>query len=927
MLPGWFAAADPPGPKLGSGGGTAHLLHAAWQAQGSEKKFEDWIDTVRPLVLHGGGESRRLPAYAPVGKPLIPLPPTFGQPGQRLDRMLIDEQGELLDRLFAHAPAASRVMIASGDVILRYGSPLPPFPEMDVIAIGMHSTVERAVTFGVFFTPADEPGTVSFFLQKPSATTIRGHAAHYRFLLDTGVWLLSRRAVEVLMRKCSWDAEVRTFAGNTPSPYEFYAAFGPALGTAPAAPDPEVSGLSCAVIELPDPLFLHFGTSRQLIESAAALTGVSARDSDRFVVNARCAAPLDDVSTLWIEGSDIPADWRLAGDHVLTGIPDNDWELHLPRGACLDIVPLGGNGVCLRHYNLDDTFSGTAGDAGTMWMGAPASAWLVRRGIDCADAGIDPDGDIIDAPLFPASAPDDLFGPFVAWLLAHDPDDIPGYREQWLGMRRLSARELRQSFDATQYLEGRHEATRLFLAGWYAADPAGAVNTLDLEAAARLFEHAPGVVPAARPDPTHDPLAAAGDAMFRAAVHRRHGESGDEEETRAFALLRSGILAALGNKRSAPALDVLPDQIVWARSPARLDLAGGWTDTPPYCLRFGGRVVNAAVNLNGQPPIQVFLRRSDDRAVIIRSIDLGVTERVTTFEELDTFARPGSGFAVAKAGLALAGFLPRFHAGGGEPTLERQLAAFGGGIELTMLAAVPQGSGLGTSSILAATVLGALSRFCSLGWNADRIMAATMALEQLLTTGGGWQDQAGGLLRGLKLVESAPGLNQRLTARWLPDFLFRDADITPRLLLYYTGITRLAKNILQEIVRRMFLGAADQLSLLRDIGANVAFTAGALQENNLARVTEGIARSWDLNRRLDPGTCPPSVAAVIDPIAKYTDALKLLGAGGGGYLFIIARDADAAVRIRRTLAEHPPNGRARFVEPSLSDTGMEVTVS
>jgi len=52
------------------------------------------------------------------------------------------------------------------------------------------------------------------------------------------------------------------------------------------------------------------------------------------------------------------------------------------------------------------------------------------------------------------------------------------------------------------------------------------------------------------------------------------------------------------------------DQIVWARAPVRLDLAGGWTDTPPYTLRHGGRVVNLAVDLNGQPPIQVFCRRT-----------------------------------------------------------------------------------------------------------------------------------------------------------------------------------------------------------------------------------------------------------------------------------------------------------------------------
>ena len=55
------------------------------------------------------------------------------------------------------------------------------------------------------------------------------------------------------------------------------------------------------------------------------------------------------------------------------------------------------------------------------------------------------------------------------------------------------------------------------------------------------------------------------------------------------------------------------------------------------------------------------------------------------------------------------------------------------------------GSGLGTSSILASTVLGAINDFCGLAWDRNDICSYTLALEQLLTTGGGWQDQYGGV--------------------------------------------------------------------------------------------------------------------------------------------------------------------------------------
>ncbi|HOQ27227.1 MAG TPA: bifunctional fucokinase/L-fucose-1-P-guanylyltransferase, partial [Armatimonadota bacterium] len=90
--PEWFATADPAGRRVGSGGGTAHTLVEAWRATGSGMTLEDWLRASRKLVLHGGGHSRRLPAYAPVGKPLIPIPVQRGSYGQRLDQTLLDLQ-------------------------------------------------------------------------------------------------------------------------------------------------------------------------------------------------------------------------------------------------------------------------------------------------------------------------------------------------------------------------------------------------------------------------------------------------------------------------------------------------------------------------------------------------------------------------------------------------------------------------------------------------------------------------------------------------------------------------------------------------------------------------------------------------------------------------------------------------------------------
>ncbi|MEX2442648.1 MAG: hypothetical protein WD492_03520, partial [Alkalispirochaeta sp.] len=70
-------------------------------------------------------------------------------------------------------------------------------------------------------------------------------------------------------------------------------------------------------------------------------------------------------------------------------------------------------------------------------------------------------------------------------------------------------------------------------------------------------------------------------------------------------------------------------------APVRMDFGGGWTDTPPYTLREGGRVCNVAIDLNGQPPIQVFCRPVAEPEIRLHSIDLGDGERVTSFTALE----------------------------------------------------------------------------------------------------------------------------------------------------------------------------------------------------------------------------------------------------------------------------------------------------
>ncbi len=936
---GFFVTSDPPGSQLGSGGGTAHVLHQAWQASQARQAsgFDAWLDASRKLIVHGSGQSRRLPAYAAEGKPLLPIPILPAVVGQAPDQRLIDFQLAAYCRILRHAPASYRVMIACGDVLLTNQSFTPAFPEADVLIVGMRSTPDEGSRHGVLFCRDAATGTLDFFLQKPPAEKTRLLADSHSFYLDTGVWLLSARAVAVLLSKCGWSSDLQQYADGTPSHYELFDRFGLALGAASVSPDPDISTLSAAVMPLPAGRFFHFGTSRSIVTSSVELAlasehahavglGSARAHEHCLILNADVRVPLNGANRLmWIENAVIPATWTLHDRHILTGIPENAWTLDLPAGVCLDCIGLrDAAGLCLRVYGFDDPFRGALSDPATTWMERSFADWLTARGLSCEQAGLAPNADIQDAPLFPRLAPDDPgCGPLLAWMMARRPEDDPASLRLWLDTPRVSAADLLSRADTAMRAASRATAVDAALVRLSAQAWQKRCLLLDLEAVARRAAGESPAVPAPLEAGNVSELAAVHDAAFRDRLAPAAGRP-----NRAMSRLRDLLVAKLAVAPAAPRRAVGEDQIVWGRAPARLDFAGGWTDTPPYCLEHGGRVVNLAVTLNGQPPVQVFARVCSKPCLVIRSIDLGVGEVIETTEDLLAEERLGSGFGIARAALRLAGFDPAFNATGRCAPLDRFLRdTFGGGIELSMLAAIPKGSGLGTSSILSATLLGTLGDLAGLRWNEQDLFIRTLALEQILTSGGGWQDQVGGIIGGLKQIESAPGLQQKPVIRWLPTPMLDAAIADRRFQLYYTGLTRVAHNILGEIVKGLFLNDAERIRTIEAIGLNADFAAETLQRHDWPGFVEAIRRSWLLNRMLDAGTNPAVVQAIIDRVSPWLAAVKLTGAGGGGYMILLADTPEKGARLRQELLDNPPNGRARFVEVSISHTGLEITRS
>lgn len=922
----WFCTSDPIGRKLGSGGGTTWLLKQCYENSQTDKSFEEWISSEKRILLHAGGQSRRLPSYAPSGKILTPIPVFRWERGQKLGQNLLDLQIPLYEKIMHQTPNSLHTMIVSGDVYIRSEASLPIIPEADVVCFGLWVDPSLATHHGVYVSDRKQPNLLDFVLQKPSLEKLELLVKTHFFLMDIGIWMLSDRAIDLLVKRSIQENQEIGY-------YDLYSDFGLSLGTHPTIEDAEVNQLSVAILPLPEGEFYHYGTSKELISSTLAIQN-KVFDQKKimhkkvkpnpaiFIQNAYTEVSLmPDNENIWIENSFIGKNWKLGSNQIVTGIPVNDWSIEIPDNVCIDIVPVGKSGWAVRPYGMDDAFRGELSSVSTLFMGVPFRNWLHNRSLNtelCNETN-----DIQSASLFPVLHSTDQIEAVLLWMIS-DPTSEKG-KQLWLQSRRLSADEVSATANLERLYKQREEFSKKnweLLASNYEKS---VFYQLDLADTAKEYAYFDLDLPALLPE-TASPMHRIHNQMLRAEILRLKKQPHQSESQKAYELLSSFLIEETSDRKHTPRLNVHHDQIVWGRSPVRIDLAGGWTDTPPYSLYAGGSVVNLAIELNGQPPLQVYIKPCKEYRITLRSIDMGAIEVVDSYEALQDYRKVGSAFSIPKAALSLAGFAPGFSEKA-HNSLADQLKEFGSGLEITLLAAIPAGSGLGTSSILASTILGAINDFCGLQWNKTDICKYALALEQLLTTGGGWQDQYGGALHGIKYLHTDIGFSQNIQVRWLPDYLFTAPEHKDCHLLYYTGITRTAKNILTEIVAGMFLNSSSHLRLLEEMKAHATEMAEVIQQGNFERYGQLIAKTWEQNKTLDSGTNPPAIEAIIERIKDYTLGYKLPGAGGGGYLYMVAKDVQAALRIREELSKNPPNSSARFVEMELSDKGLQISRS
>jgi fucokinase len=460
---------DRDGRRIGSGGSTLQCLEEVLRresAPGDSSGAEAILSRLRILIVHAGGDSRRLPAYSPCGKIFIPLPGTSRAAlGSTLfDRLVPDFLG-----LPASAPGAGQVVVAAGDALIRFDPSAVRFGRRGITALGAPASPEEAARHGVLCPNPD--GSVRIYLQKPDVRTQTEAGAvgfDGRSVLDIGVMSLDAAAAAALLR---------TF--GTPSARAAILAYGIdlyrevccALGTettlahyvrtarsSKSVLDDDV--LASLFGELrPIPLnvqlldscsFLHFGSTSQLISSGLELVaqdlGAPPATTILDINNQVQAAGAIAGQEVWVEGCHLRAPLRLLGRNVVVGVDIFD-PLELPAGACLDVSSgldrKGRNVNFVRCCGVDDTFKRSLAEGAT-FCGEPLAEWLRAAGAPVSsiwESGT-PEGErtLWNARMFPAEEDP---GAFRRWLWMFDVSNATAAQKlDFLSADRYSSAEI-----------------------------------------------------------------------------------------------------------------------------------------------------------------------------------------------------------------------------------------------------------------------------------------------------------------------------------------------------------------------------------------------------------------------------------------------------------------------------------------------------
>ena len=296
-------------------------------------------------------------------------------------------------------------------------------------------------------------------------------------------------------------------------------------------------------------------------------------------------------------------------------------------------------------------------------------------------------------------------------------------------------------------------------------------------------------------------------------------------------------------------------------------------------------------------PVEVTLERLPEKKIVFDSRDMDTHGEFTDMAQLQSVGDPYDPFVLQKAALLACGIIP---AEGGN--LDKVLERLGGGILMkSEVTGVPKGSGLGTSSILAGACVKALFEFVGIDYTEDDLYAHVSVMEQIMSTGGGWQDQVGGLSTGVKYITTMSGLKQdiRVTHIKVPEAAWH--ELKERFVLIYTGQRRLARNLLRDVVGRYIGNEPDSLYALNEIQRSAALMRFELERGNVDAFARLLDEHWKLSKMIDAGSTNTLIDQIFASIDEYVDGKLVCGAGGGGFLQVVLKKGVTRAQVHARL--------------------------
>jgi D-glycero-alpha-D-manno-heptose-7-phosphate kinase len=296
--------------------------------------------------------------------------------------------------------------------------------------------------------------------------------------------------------------------------------------------------------------------------------------------------------------------------------------------------------------------------------------------------------------------------------------------------------------------------------------------------------------------------------------------------------------------------------MIITRSPLRITLGGGGTDLPSYYREHGGFLIAAAIDKY----VYVTVMRPFVPGIFLKYSQLEHVDRV------DDIHHP-----IIREGMRLLDFrTPQ--------------------VEITTLADIPAGTGLGSSGSFTTALLKALYAHRKRLLHPDELAALACHIEMdVLKEPIGKQDQYIAAYGGVTCFSfNRDGTVEAAPLRVPVDTLFNLED---NLLLFFTGFSRSAGTILADQKQKSETQDAAMLANLHYVKELALRSRDALVNGDTARFGELMHEHWEHKKRRSGGMSNPQIDEWYE-LGRRHGAIggKLVGAGGGGFLMFYAED-------------------------------------